>query len=307
MYDLITIGSATLDIVVKSPDFHLTEMASGGIALCERLGGKMDVDTLRMISGGGATNVAVGCARMGLRSAVVAEVGHDFPAQMIFAELEREGVETKFIVTERMEETAVSVLLVAGNGGRTIMTHRGAAYELENRDLPWDSLTATRWIHLGGVGGEKPLLFDLFDYLQHKEIGLSWTPSPKDLAVFARGELLVESIRADVMILNQEEWQTCESIQDSLRQQIPVIVVTKGKEGGTVYIQSEKSWQFVADDVQSIEETGAGDAFTSGFVSGVLLGKTIPECVGWGKRNATSVIQALGAKEGLLTREQVRG
>lgn len=305
MYDVITIGSATLDIAVKSPEFTLAPLEQGGVALCQKLGGKMDVEAFKMVSGGGATNVAVGCARLGLRVAAVCEVGQDFPAHMISDELQKEGVDTQFMIAERLEDTAVSVLLVAANGGRTIMTHRGAAYQLESRDIPWDHLHRTRWIHLGTLGGEKAILFDVFEFLQHKEIGCSWTPSPKDLDVFLHGQLDPESIRCDVLLLNKEEWEHIAKVHEVFLRVIPMIVITDGKQGGVVLVDGVEVIRYQADKITSIEETGAGDAFTSGFISALLVGKSVPECVEWGKKNASHVIQFMGGKEGLLTKEKM--
>ena len=54
-----------------------------------------------------------------------------------------------------------------------------------------------------------------------------------------------------------------------------------------------------------VDSTGAGDAFGSGFVAGLMLGKPIEEAVEWGKKQAASVVEHIGAKKGLLTRDQI--
>ncbi len=305
MYDLITIGSATLDIVVKSKSFQLMPSGNDGIALCEKYGSKMDINELRMISGGGGTNVAVGGSRLGLKTAVVCEVGKDFPAQMVFDELKREHVSTDFIVAERLEETAVSVLLVAGEGGRTALTHRGAASMLESRDMPWNQLPHTRWIHMGSLGGQKQLLFDLFEFFKTHNMGVSWTPSKSDLALFTKGQLLPEIIVCDVLLLNNEEWEELSSIHSSLLSTISVIAITNGKHGGRVIVEKDEETTYTIEKVDTVEETGAGDAFASGFIAALLYGKSLEGCITWGKRNAASVVQHLGAKKGLLRREEI--
>lgn len=305
MYDVITIGSATLDIIFKSKEFALNQMKDGAIALCHTYGDKIDVDQFKMVSGGGATNVAVGCQRLGFKTAVVCEVGKDFPSQMVLNELQTEGVDTNFVVSERLEETGVSLLLVAQDGGRSILTHRGAAYELESRDLPWDYLFNTRWIHLGSVGGDKELLFDLFEYMRMHEIGLSWTPSKKDLELLATKQLLAESVQADVLILNAQEWESVEVVHKDLLQHIAIIVVTDGRKGGKIYTNNSEPVPYQVDPIDAVEETGAGDAFATGFISGLLYGKSVSECVEWGKKNAVNVVKYLGAKQGLLTMEEM--
>lgn len=305
MFDLITIGSATLDIIVKSRQFTLTKHTDGEISLCQVYGGKMDVEEFKMTSGGGATNVAVGAARLGLKTAMVCEVGKDFPAEIIWNEAEKDGVETAFIVSERLEETAVSVLLVAADGGRSILTHRGAAYQLESRDIPWDRIDDTKWLHLGTLGGQKELLFDLFEFMSAHQMHTSWTPSPKDLDVFIQKQLPVEMISLDVLMLNKQEWEHAAALHSDLLAQIPYIFVTHGKKGGQVFFEHQ-AVTYQVDPVKAIEETGAGDAFATGVISGMLYEKPLPECIEWGKKNAASVVQYLGAKRGLLTSEEMR-
>lgn len=304
MYDIITVGSATLDIVAKSPDFIIKEVSEETV-LCERYGEKMDVEEIKFISGGGATNVAAGCSRLGLKTATVCEVGKDIASQAIFADLHKDHVETKYIIKERLEETAVSILLSTGEGGRSVLTHRGAAYQLESRDIPWNHLHQTRWLHLGTLGGNKQLIFDLFEFAQKHDLALSWTPSLKDLELFSSNTLTPRSIHCDVLTLNSTEWDSCESIRDNLLMKIKFIVVTEGRKGGRVYQDGKELLRYESIIVKTVEETGAGDAFATGFIAGQLMSKPVLECIEWSKKNAASVVQFLGAKEGLLTKRQI--
>ena len=304
MYDIITIGSATLDIIVKSSNFSL-EPHDEGISLCQIYGGKMDAQEFLMTSGGGATNVAVGAARLGLKTATVCEVGTDFPAQVVWNDLQEDDVETHFLVSEKAEETAVSIILVAAEGGRTAITHRGAASQLESRDIQWNDLENTRWIHLGSLGGNKQLIFDLMDFCQRHEVGVSWTPSVADLKVFLSNQLSITYFQLDVLILNAEEWGQLEQLQEEIKKQVSFIIVTDGKKGGQVWVNGNKDMEYQSIEVKTVEETGAGDSFASAFLSSMLLENSLATCVEWGKKNAASVVQHLGAKKGLLTQEQI--
>lgn len=305
MFDLITIGSATLDVIVKSSQFSLEPHGEEGISLCQMYGGKMDAEEFLMTSGGGATNVAVGASRLGLRTATVCELGKDFPAQVIWNDLQQDEVETRFLVSEKLEETAVSIILVAKEGGRTAITHRGAASQLESRDIPWEEIENTRWIHLGSLGGNKQLIFDLLDFCQRREIGVSWTPSMSDLTVFLKNQLSIKYLQLDVLLLNAEEWAEFDTLQDKVLEQVSFVVVTDGKKGGKVYVNSKMDMEYQSLEVKTVEETGAGDSFASAFLSSMLLENSLATCVEWGKKNAASVVQHLGAKKGLLTREEI--
>jgi ribokinase len=303
MFDVITIGSATVDVFMKSSQFHL-QHAAEGVLLCQEYGGKLDIDHFEMQSGGAGTNTAVGFARLGFHTAAVVEIGQDVLAQVVWDELRREKVVTDFVISEKTEQTAVSVLLVSGDGGRSALTHRGAASMLEARDLPWEALTHTRWVHLSNVGGNKELLLQLFDHLKPSLVGVSWTPGSKELEMIAAGQIQVSAIVCDILVVNKEEWQVVAEQQSKILNQVPYVIITDGRNGGQLYIKGQYDYQYQIQEVQVVQETGAGDAFATGYVAGHLLGRPPHECCDWGVRNSASVVKHMGAKTGLLRRAE---
>src|SRR3989339_913936 len=86
MFDVVTIGSAVLDVFLKSSQFHLVS-TNGNLSLCEAFNEKIDVDDAVISSGGGGTNTAVGLSRLGLKTACISEVGNDFAAKVIEQDL----------------------------------------------------------------------------------------------------------------------------------------------------------------------------------------------------------------------------
>ncbi len=304
MYDVITIGSATVDIYMKSADFHL-QKTDEGVLLCQEYGGKMDINLFQMASGGAGTNTAVGFSRMGFKTAAVVEIGKDVMGQVVWDQLQREHVETEFVITEKSEETAVSVLLISGDGGRSALTHRGASSMLEARDIPWNALKETRWIHLSNVSANTELLFTLFDFMRENTVGLSWNPGKKELEMMAEDKILVERVTADMLFMNAEEWEVVKPIQERILKQIPQVIITEGFKGGKVYLKGEYQFTYQAVKVDVTQETGAGDAYVTGFVSAHLSGEDLLQACQWGVQNSTSVIQKMDAKQGLLTKPEV--
>ena len=59
------------------------------------------------------------------------------------------------------------------------------------------------------------------------------------------------------------------------------------------------------DPKEPILRTGAGDAFASTFTSAIILGADVPTALAWGPINSMSVVQYMGAQEGLLNREEL--
>ncbi len=312
MYDAVTIGSAVLDIFVKSRSYKLLDSESfvGGVAICEPYEGKIEADEIEIVSGGGGTNNAVSFSRKGFRTAIVSEMGKDLSGKMISAELVRERVDTRFLVVEEGEETAVSVILVSGDGGRGIVTYRGASRMLTHKDIPWN-LLRTKWLHISSLGGRIALLEELV--LWAKKEGIKVALNPGKTEIERRERLLALLPLVDVLLVNREEatlisqinFSKIKTFRSEASLEGPAIsVITAGELGGKV-CSGGKCFFYPGSKIKKVSSTGAGDAFGSGFVTGLILGKSLEESASWGSRNAESVLHFLSAKRGLLYRREL--
>lgn len=303
MFDVITIGTALVDIFIRSTQFQV-EKVDESVMLCQHLGEKIEVDSFQVTTGGAASNTAVGFARLGFEVAAVAETGRDTFAKVVTEDLEREEVDTRFVIRERREQTGGSVILVGQDGGRTIMVHRGAASQLDVYDLPRQALLETGWWHLSSIAGRLPVLQHLFMLAKLHQKKVSWNPGKAELKLLAHKQLSVPEICCEVFILNKEEWQLVSELHEELKAQVPLIVVTDGARGGVVYHDNQQL-EYEAHKVASVDDTGAGDAFATGFVAALLNGRDPVTAARWGVENASSVIKHVGAKPGLLTEAQL--
>jgi ribokinase len=304
MYDIITIGSSLIDTFIHSEEFKVRSSREG-VYLCQSYGDKIDVDSYEVRTGGGASNTAVGFARMGFRVGVVSELGRDVLAQVIEEEFHRERVATNLLIKERKEQTGGSVILVGKDGGRTALVHRGASSLLDPHDLPLSAVDRSDWVHLASISGRLSTLRELFSALSEGRRRLSWNPGKDELRLLGEGLLPVSDIPCEVLLLNRQEWSLLGAVQQALEAQVRVIVVTDGKVGGRYFARQSGWHEYETQEVESIDDTGAGDAFAVGFVSALRAGEDAGEAIRWGAHNARSVVQQIGAKPGLLTRQQL--
>ncbi len=305
MQDIITIGSAIVDIFVTSSAFELQHTATG-TKLCQLYGEKLDAESFELHTGGGGSNTAVAFARAGFSVAVVTETGKDVFSQLVLEDLHKEYVSTNFVVEERKEQTGGSILLVGKDGGRTALVHRGAAALLDPQDIPLRALKHSRWIHLSSIGGRSATLKMIAEAVKSHNLHLSWNPGRHELELLLSGEFVLEDRVCQVLFLNQEEWTLVAPLQDLIRRRVPEIVVTKGSAGGVVYTDtSVEGTSFPSRNIASKDDTGAGDAFAAGYLIGKLSGVSSAQAADWGVKNASSVIQYFGAKPGLLTKEKL--
>lgn len=295
--DVISIGAATLDILMRSKSF-VPHTIDGAALLCEIYGGKADVEEATITTGGAATNTAVSFVRQGLRAAVLAEVGQDPSAQLIYDELAREKVETELLVEEHDEHTALSVVLVAPDASRSVLTYRGAAHMLTSKDIAWDQLKQSGWIHLSGVGNAD-LVREIFLFVKEHSLNLSWNPSRSDLeeVVLRSGQAF--SGVARFICLNDQEYAAIEQRHDLLIAMTQTLIITKGKTGGEVWRQRER-FTYASKAAQAVCEVGAGDAFIAGVVGATIRGLSLMQAIEFGAKNSASVVEHLGAKKGLL-------
>jgi len=305
-FDLVTIGSATVDVFLKSEQFHLVEKEND-VVLCERYNEKIEIEEAEMTSGGGATNVAVGLSRLGYRVGCASKTGADSGRDLILGDLRANGVDTSLLVSDPHEKTAISVILIAPGGGRTVLVHRGASQHLGVHNIPWDSMQ-TSWIHLSSVGNAETVSA-VFRYAQKYQVLLSWNPGMLEIHEIAQNSLTPDWSQVQVLFVNREEMALLSGLalenDDVWRGDWhfdgpAIALVTDGRRGGVCKTADGRSLWFDALPARVVQETGAGDAFASGFLAAYMGEQDLAQCIELGKRNAAGVVERMGAKTGLL-------
>lgn len=307
-FDVITIGSATQDVFIRSQawDERKDADAPDGFDACIPMGSKLPIDELTFATGGGATNAAVTLARFGLKTACFSVVGDDETGRIVINQMRGEEIDTGGIMIKAGEKTAYSVILVAGSGERGILTHRGAAGHLDAKSFPW---TKTSWIYLTSLSGDLQNNREVF--AQAIELGarVAWNPGAKDLELGM--EKLAPLLRqTEILILNREEAAELAQLPPRHLKEIILkiadritekgfLVITDGARGAYVHAGGE-TLHAPALVGERVNTTGAGDAFGSAFVSAIAQHKNIKTALAWGMLNSFGVVTHMGAKAGIL-------
>ncbi len=273
MYDIITFGSATQDIVVKPK--KLTSLKydkspdSNGV--CFPFGSKIDVEDMMFVTGGGGTNTATTFALQGFKTAFCGSVGTDLSGQQIINELKSFKIDTKFVIKTDKKMTNHSVVILNENHDRTILAYRGAAELTDGNNIPWKKLQ-TKWMYLAPLSG---LLCDTFEQMvnfafEHK-IKIAVNPGIAQLSLPNFAEI---AKKIDVLILNEEEasfltkipLQNEKEIFKKIDQMCPgIILMTKGSSGALVSDGKSRYFAKPHPERLVVDATGAADSFASGF------------------------------------------
>lgn len=302
MFDVVTIGAATADIFVSSDTLQESRRL-----LSLKRSSKNEINRSLICSGGGATNAATTFSRLGLKAAVVAQVGRDPLADYVFTDLKKEKINADFVKKNSDEHTDFSVIFVASDGSRSIMTQRGDS-RLEHNDLPWTKLKS-RSLYITSLEGNLSLLEELIGFAKENNMLIAFNPGSRELK--QRRQLIPLLKYLDFLLLNRQEAQMLTDLphRDSnflpkLRQYSPLVAVTNGHLGARILTAEDSLFSPIAN-ITPVDETGAGDAFGSAFFAALLHQQSLSEALSWAIKNSASVVSALGAKTGILTRSQM--
>lgn len=296
MFDVLTIGSATIDLFIRSQK----KVSS------VKLGEKVLIDKLDFETGGGGTNSAVSLSRMGLNVGFIGKLGSDHNRDLILKELDKEHV---FVLNKKYsnEKTSLSVILTSNlENDRIIYTHKGASNDLTIKDLNYRELNS-KWLYSASMMGHSlKTLVKIFEHAKKKNIQILFNPS-EYMIENEKKQVLSLVKKTDCLILNSLEAKLLTNKSKNKKELClllsklgpKIVVVTDGEKEITAYSEN-KFFILKPKKVKAVSTAGAGDAFASGFLAGLIKKENIFFALKIGLINAQSVIQHFGSKNGLL-------
>jgi ribokinase len=256
--------------------------------------------------GGGGANVAARLAGLGVPTLLVARAGDDLAGRSALAQLRADGVETH-VAIDPVRATGTVVVIVEPTGERTMLPDRAANAALAPADLPVDELRAASHLHLSG--------YTLLDpgsraaglvALEHaREAGVSVSVDPASAAPIAAAgprAFLDWVANADMLLPNLEEAVVLtgarkpEAAAWGLARGGRDVVITLGASGA-LWSDGEQVVRAAAADAPApVDSTGAGDAFTAGWLAARLCGAEPAEALAAANEYAAGTLRQAGAR-----------
>ena len=292
--DVICIGRSSVDLY-------------GG-----QVGGRLeDMSGFSKYIGGSPTNISVGCARLGLKSAVITRVGDEHMGRFIRETLDGEGVDTSHVITDPERLTALVILGIRDSQQFPLIFYREncADMAISEEDIDPDFIASARAVLVTGthfstdrVAGASFAAMKLARQFGRKvAFDIDYRPNLWALGGHADGESrFAESDRVtahlqtvlphcDLIVGTEEEWHiaggttdTIAALQAARGLTDATIVCKRGPLGCVVFEGDIQGWDSgVASPVREIEVfnvLGAGDGFMAGFLSGWLRDETAADC-----------------------------
>ena len=306
-FDFVAIGDTTIDAFIRIKEASVNcDINKENCQICFDFANKVPYESVTIVPAvGNSANAAVAAARLGLKSAYVGNVGNDQNGKDCINAFKANNVYTKFIKIHKDKKTNYHYVLWYEDERTILIKHEEYNYEMPHIGSP-------KWIYLSSLAENSlPFHQEIENYLKfHPETNLAFQPGTFQMK-FGQEKLAGIYRMTKVFICNLQEAQrilaTKEDKPLELMRMISwlgpkIVVITDGTKGAYAY-DGEQSWfmPLYPDLKLPYERTGAGDAFASTFVAGLAMGKSIEEALMMAPINSMSVVQKIGAQEGLLT------
>ncbi len=311
MHDFIAIGDIVSDAFIRLQDASVhCDINRDHCTLSMAFGDKIPYEFVEVVRAvGNSANASVSAARLGLSSALVANLGDDQNGKECMAALEGNKVDVSFMKMHVGMETNYHYVLWFEDDRTILVKHQPYKYELPDIDDP-------KWVYLSSLGeNTKDYHHEIARYLaMHSDINLAFQPGTFQMKLGTE-ELKDIYARSKIFFCNIEEAERILGIHTLGIQELlkrmhalgpEIVVLTDGPKGAYSFDGNEMWFLPVYPDPKPpYERTGAGDAFSSTCVAALALGKDIPTALAWGAINSMSVVQFIGAQKGLLTQDKI--
>lgn len=315
--DVICVGDAKLDIflTIDENNTHV-KLDNSTRELRFGHGEKIEVKKMSLSVGGNAANVAIGISRLGFKSALTAEIGNDEFSQKIINSLIKEDVNLKLVKQIANENSSITVA-INFKGDRTLFTE----HVQREHDFNFEKTTA-KVIYLTSLGPAWEKAYEkTLEFTEENNIKLIFNPGT--LQIEKRNPIIWSAIsKSDILFVNKEEAEELlygKEINLPINSQnyvkkllyglkslgAKIVVITDGNTGSYVMDETHNTYRLGIIRCEVVEKTGAGDAYSSGFISAILNGENMEEAMRWGAFNSAAVIGEIGAEKGLLTKEEM--
>jgi len=298
-----TLGAATADVFLSGAALSAKCDPKRGCYEEFALGEKLELEQVTFATGGGATNAAVTFARQGFDTTVLAKVGDDYAGRDIMRSLRAEGIHASRLAVDIHDSTGYATILLAPGGERSILVYRGVSEKLKFKDFDFNTLKAD-WLYISSLAGNLELLEKVLGWAKTKNVKVALDPGSRELARAPQlrkllgGVTMIKGNKGELAKLFDSD--DAKTVLARANKTCQYAIVSDGKNGSWASDSVSVVHAGMYSNSKVVDRTGAGDAFGSGFVAMIALGKDLRTAASFASANATGVVGHIGAKAGIL-------
>ncbi len=287
--DVLSIGEILIDMI--SDSYHSLTEDNG----------------FHAFFGGSPANLCMNINRLGGKAHLVAAVGKDRFGDYLIHHLEKEAIDTTLI--QRVDQSTSMVVVNKSKGSPIPIFYRGSDYNIHLTDQLEQAIRQTKIMHISSWPLSKPssrkVIYDAVKIAKEVGVLVGFDPNYHP-GLWDDGENGIEIMKEMVShsdIVKPSEDDAFRLFgDDTPENQIekfhalgcPVVLMTLGKDGAIASFDREKTY-YQTKATKVVDTTGAGDAFWSGFYTGITQGKTVAQALDLGFSTSAYKLQFTGA------------
>jgi 2-dehydro-3-deoxygluconokinase len=296
--DVITIGDAMIAMCPKQ---------KGPIMFCNTFERKL---------GGAELNVVIGCARLGLKSGWISRLGNDDFGKYIVKTVRGEGVDISEVKLVDEYPTSVYFREVLSDGSSRSFYYRekSPTSTMKSEELNEEYIKQAKVLHITGVfpsitKNNQEIILEAVKLAKKHNLVVSFDPNIR-LKMWTKEEAkaYIEKLlpNVDILLIGDEEIEILLgdiTIEDAIKTfhgyGIEKVIVKKGAKGA---LGSDGKNVYEVDAIKPkalVDTVGAGDGFAAGFLTSLVQGKSLEECVKFANAVGSLVVGVEGDNEGL--------
>ncbi|CAN5629230.1 PfkB family carbohydrate kinase [soil metagenome] len=294
---VVCLGAHILDILGRP----VTDIPAGQ--------GRRVLDEIKLTAAGTAGGTAVDLAKLGAEVTSIGAVGDDASGRMLRLLLTDHGVDISGLAEKPGTATPSTILPIRPDGSRPALHAPGAMGLLVEADVDLDVIAGADALHLGGPDVLGDFGIEVLPRVAEHAAAHGATVS-MDLLSVGRPELLDDLAalwpHLHYFLPNDDQLRTLTASDDLekgartlISRGVGTVAVTRGAQG-VLLVSAEDVIEVPALTVDVVDTTGCGDAFSAGFLVGLLSGRSQVDAAWLGTAAAAQVAQGLGSDAGIV-------
>jgi ribokinase len=294
---IIVIGSANTDMVVKTEKLPLPGET--------KLGG-----TFFMHSGGKGANQAVAVARMGGDVTFVTKIGNDIFGKQTLEGLEKENINTEFVLVDENQPSGVALIIVNDEGENCIVVAPGANAMLLPEDIRFKDVISETEIILMQL--EIPIK-TVSEVLQkaksiNKRVILNPAPAQQLDDDLLLGLYMITPNESEARLLTgikvHDEETALKAADILISKGVKNVVITMGASGA--FVRTDAISKLIpVKQVTAIDSTGAGDVFNGALAVAILEEMPIEDAVAYAHKASAISVTRMGAQSSIPYKNEI--
>ena len=296
------VGSANVDLVLRSERMPIK-------------GETLIGDAYDIFTGGKGFNQATAAARLGADVTLIAKIGDDPFADILRSAIDSENINTEFVKTDAEAGTGVAAIVVEPDGENSIIVVPGANMRLTPADID---------IAQNSIAEADVLLLQLETPIDTSEHAIEIAKANETMVILdpAPARPLPAGLLSQVDILKPNEVEAgvltgravstpedgvaaAKALQSQIASDgISAVVLTLGQQGVLNYTQTHKT-HLPAIAVETVDTTGAGDAFSGALATALAEDRELSEAVIFANAAGAAAVTTLGATPSMPKREKI--